>query len=486
MKAYVEKAIAGELGRLDAMKKGATVDPADYEGEPWDATTFAVLCNLIEIAKAPWANYTTDHAYQDAFSRAPRDEGFTDAVFRQKWESALQKITAAEPRPLPDLREFHEGGLVMDFPDFEGDDLDGFLDDDGEEDAFAHLDASTRREVERALARRNAQRAILDYDRAGTVPLADRVLTRGEIASMKPTKALVEGVLDLGSIALLYGPSGIGKSFFLLWIAVHVAAGKRWGLKKTRKRRVLLVLAEGAAGIGKRIAAQEKAWHLALADDELRVLPVGVDMSDDSAVDDLAAIVEAHEIDFVIIETLNTTAGDLEENSSTAMGRYVGAMRRIKRNRPDAVVLVSHHSGLNGKLRGSSALFAAMDTVISLSGEPTGFTATVEKSKDGARGHLGNFKLVSSSDSMIVEGITFSQRDAASDATGDERALASLKARHGAIGTTRAQWIKDAVEDGLSLRTAQRATAKLIESGRVTLTGSRVTPAPSTDERNAS
>lgn len=92
---YADTAIARELARLRACQEDG------WDGEPWNATTYAVACNLIEFANSRWSGYELDQAEADLLENAPTDEGFTERDHRERWESALQKIGQGG-RPNPD------------------------------------------------------------------------------------------------------------------------------------------------------------------------------------------------------------------------------------------------------------------------------------------------------------------------------------------------------------------------------------------------
>ncbi len=91
---YAATVVADELGRLDeCVRRG-------WDGEPWDATAYAVACNLLELANSPWSGYTREQAHADLLQHAPRDEGFTAEDHEAKWSSAVAKVgDAGRPEP---------------------------------------------------------------------------------------------------------------------------------------------------------------------------------------------------------------------------------------------------------------------------------------------------------------------------------------------------------------------------------------------------
>lgn len=81
---YAARAIGYELDRLDDCARG---------GDMWDNTTYAVACNLIEIANSPWSGYTLEQAHTDWLNHAPVDNaGFPESRRNAKWDSALVTV----------------------------------------------------------------------------------------------------------------------------------------------------------------------------------------------------------------------------------------------------------------------------------------------------------------------------------------------------------------------------------------------------------
>jgi hypothetical protein len=98
---YAAKAIAAELGRLDALPRPWR------DGAQWDDTTFQVACNLLEFANSPWSGYRRDTAEADLFAHAPRDEAWGVRQHEQKWRSA-EAAVGAQGRPEPAANDSYE------------------------------------------------------------------------------------------------------------------------------------------------------------------------------------------------------------------------------------------------------------------------------------------------------------------------------------------------------------------------------------------
>jgi putative DNA primase/helicase len=98
---YYEQARQAEIDRLMKMDEGRQDDLSQYRGEPWDETTFAVACNLLELAYSPWNGYSVEQAYADIVRYAPRDADFDDEQVNVKWESAIKKVDG-QGRSMPE------------------------------------------------------------------------------------------------------------------------------------------------------------------------------------------------------------------------------------------------------------------------------------------------------------------------------------------------------------------------------------------------
>lgn len=105
---YAVSAANGELDRLDACEL------MGWDGEPWDATTFAVACNLIELANSRWSGYPLEEAEREFLEHAPTDPGFGPAEHLAKWTSALNRVAGGGRRPPGDLAPAVEPSAIFD------------------------------------------------------------------------------------------------------------------------------------------------------------------------------------------------------------------------------------------------------------------------------------------------------------------------------------------------------------------------------------
>lgn len=211
---------------------------------------------------------------------------------------------------------------------------------------------------------------------------------------------IIKGLLDAGTISVVYGQSNVGKSFFAIDLAAHVAAGLSWRDKRVVQGGVVYVAAESASSVKRRIWAwcqEHDAKDIPLA-----VVTTAVDLRDPSAdttrlIDTIKAASEGKfPICLVVIDTLSRSFGGGDENSSKDMSTYIANVDKI-RTATGAHVLIVHHAGKDDAkgARGHSSLRAATDTEVSLRrADNSRFSiASVDKQRDGESGEKLLFRL---------------------------------------------------------------------------------------------
>ena len=210
-----------------------------------------------------------------------------------------------------------------------------------------------------------------------------KLLTLDDLRNLPDPTWAIEGIIPAGVLSVMFGPSGSGKSFTALDMALSTAAGVPWMGRTVAPGPVLYVAAEGRRGI----PAREDAWHLAHADcdaSSIRFLDEAVSLLDEREVSAiLADIAELPAVPtLIVIDTLARCFGLGDENSTRDMGMFVAGAERLRRA-TGATVLIVHHTGKVGQVeRGNSALRAAVDTMIGVTAEDTVIKMQCEKQKD--------------------------------------------------------------------------------------------------------
>ncbi len=209
---------------------------------------------------------------------------------------------------------------------------------------------------------------------ASNAPLADqskpvlKLYTIDELMNLPPIAWLILGRIPAGALIMLYGESGVGKSFLALDFALNIS----------QDGVVVYIALEGLNGYPDRVTAWGSHFHkgcrnLLLTRDPLPIeggqLTVAVEQ------------IKSLNPRLVVIDTLARCMAEAgyDENNTADMGRFVAACDMI-RGATGAAVVVVHHKGRNGDdARGSTALRAACDVVIKV--DNSGDMMTVENNK---------------------------------------------------------------------------------------------------------
>lgn len=226
--------------------------------------------------------------------------------------------------------------------------------------------------------------------------LLAKMLDRDALDSIPEPEPLIGRLLHKDTESWVIGAPGGFKSFVALDWAAHVGQGLPWRGLDTRQGPVVYIAAEGQKGIPQRVRAWEATYGRRLSGVTFLPEPVQVKGPDTDRTGQPApgwlVLVEACrrlEPALIVLDTQARMTVGLEENSNTAMGVLIEAVRLLKRA-TGACVLVVHHTGRNGKdARGASALDGAQDTEIRVD-RPTeaeeraklGAVISVDKNKD--------------------------------------------------------------------------------------------------------
>lgn len=234
-----------------------------------------------------------------------------------------------------------------------------------------------------------------------------KIMGINEVLELPDPVWQLEGLIERGALVCMFGPSKHGKSFVALDWGLCVATGTAWHGRDVLRGAVIHIAAEGGRGIKKRVRAWFQRNKFATADDAFMILE-SVTLTDD--IEDLIKRIKEKKIvpSLVILDTLaRTYSGD--ENSSADMGRYIQAAQRLQEEFGcgRCTVLIIHHTGKKDTkgARGSSALFAAVDAMISVNKDGNGIVrVTNEKQKDDAEFKAIHLKLTPISIGSSSEG----------------------------------------------------------------------------------
>lgn len=222
----------------------------------------------------------------------------------------------------------------------------------------------------------------------GEKPLRFQFVHANQFANVKGLPWIIKGVLPKAGLAVVYGASGSGKSFAVMDMGMAIARGLDWRGRRTKPGRVAYVVAEGADGFKKRLAAYALR-HGALGDDQaFYVLGASPNLREEKdAADIILGIKASGGADVVIVDTFAQVMPGANENAGEDVGKALGHCKRIH-EQTGALVLLVHHSGKDATkgARGWSGLRAAADAEIEVVREGDFRCMTLTKNKDGEDG----------------------------------------------------------------------------------------------------
>lgn len=250
------------------------------------------------------------------------------------------------------------------------------------------------------ISKRPAAAADFDDIRPQTYDLGPKakpfqVQTLMQFSGRKAPGWIIKGILPRASMAVLYGASGAGKSFFVFDMVAAIARGADWCGHRTAKGRVVYVCAEGANGFRCRVDAYARHNEIDLADIEMGVIADAPNLMNKDQLKALMAELYTYgKMDVIVIDTYARAMPGGNENDSKDTGVMITACEAIHKE-TGALVLLVHHTGKDDSrgARGSNALYAAADCVVKVTRSEQYRGAIIEKMKDGEDGAEMGFQL---------------------------------------------------------------------------------------------
>ncbi len=220
-----------------------------------------------------------------------------------------------------------------------------------------------------------------------------KLLTDGDLCKLPPIQWRIKNVLPSEGTAVVFGPSGSGKSFLVLDMLQSLAAGTKWFGQKVKQCSVTYIVLEGEAGLAGRVDAY-RIWHGSTSSNiRYMVQPFRLLHAED--INELVQAIQAAGTgDVVVLDTLSRATPGTDENDSKSMSQII-ATAKILQDLIGGLVLLVHHTGKDASkgLRGHSSLHAALDCAIEVKRDGDLRSWRIAKSKDGEDGASYPFKL---------------------------------------------------------------------------------------------
>lgn len=196
-----------------------------------------------------------------------------------------------------------------------------------------------------------------------------------ELANVAPVKWLVPGEIPERGLLVLYGPSGVGKSFVAVDYAMRLAESVP----------ILYVATEGEWGYQQRIKAWALHHHKDISKHKMYFFLNVVSLLDSKEYQQFSDVAKVVQPKVIIIDTLAHSMIPGDENNTRDMSMFVKAAKQLQKQFDCAVILV-HHTNKEGRQeRGNSALRGAADVMIRLEDMDDVICVECAKSKDAQK-----------------------------------------------------------------------------------------------------
>lgn len=225
--------------------------------------------------------------------------------------------------------------------------------------------------------------------------MAPRILTLPQLRKIQPPSLLADTHLVSRGLNIIFGPSGMYKSFYALDQALRIA----------RTLPVVYVAAEGSTGFMRRIDAWCEYHKEKLPDEFLWFIPEEINLLKVEVVTETIKTIQARTktAALVVLDTYARCLLGGDENSARDTGIAVNSCAQIQRALDSAVTLVHHSNKAGISERGSGALRGGADLMIEMGAEGGVVEVACSKSKDSAPWPAEYFRFYSLGDSGVLE-----------------------------------------------------------------------------------
>lgn len=261
---------------------------------------------------------------------------------------------------------------------------------------FSH--EQTRREVAKAIEGARQKWYTPDVDPIigpeDRSPRAE-ILSLTDLDALPPPVWLVHGLVPEQSLVVPYGPPKSGKTFVILSMGLHIAAGLPWFGHPIKQGAVVYIAGEGVGGLSLRLKAMRVRYKIA-SDIPFWVVPRAVNFRTPAGINTLEALIrltiKETPVRLLVVDTLARAMPGADENSAQEVGAVIAAADYLKDSLGCTVALV-HHEGKDGDrgARGTSALRGAWDAAYQITGSRGRAKMTVVDQKDGEAGQVLSF-----------------------------------------------------------------------------------------------
>ena len=216
-----------------------------------------------------------------------------------------------------------------------------------------------------------------------------------DLANLPAPVYVVDKLIPENSLVIIYGASRSLKSFLLVDLARAIVQGEPWHNEEPcKKGAVLIVAAEGQAGLGKRARGLLK--HHKINPKMFKVMTKPFRLNQDTSVSGFIAQVrlleKIHNVKFSVIsiDTISKCSPGAEQSKHEVISLIIDKLYEIQRSLNVTVIGVHHTNRNEEEFNGSYVFKSGVDTLIKVS-------------REGAKGFKGKLKVEKQKDDDEIE-----------------------------------------------------------------------------------
>jgi KaiC/GvpD/RAD55 family RecA-like ATPase len=189
--------------------------------------------------------------------------------------------------------------------------------------------------------------------------------TEDDIDALPDKEDLIKDILEKGTVSMIYGPAGTGKTFNALHVAYCVAHGVPWFGHEAKRGKVWYINTEGGRGLKPRIRAWRKEYRRDKTTNiEFITWPVHLKEHSQELLDTVEEADEKPAL--LVVDNYSMCATGTNQNDQMEVTRTLMVLHEIAQTYGCHCLLV-HHSNWTGKVNGSAAFRNHVDTMLDLS-----------------------------------------------------------------------------------------------------------------------
>lgn len=219
-----------------------------------------------------------------------------------------------------------------------------------------------------------------------------KFLSFDEVLSSPPKEWLIDQILGKKELGMIYGASGVGKTFVVLDLMICACLGKKWAhrFQVNKPLNVAYCSSEGHNGFGGRLRTACKHHNIPSLPNfsYSKVVPQFFTKDISSHFSRFIHTwqnLKKDPLDLLVIDTLHAASTGADENSAKDMGEIIVGCQKIIEVLGCTVLLI-HHTNKNELVeRGSNSLRGSCDFVLNVARDKSNNSTSIlscSKSKD--------------------------------------------------------------------------------------------------------